>query len=205
MTRRSRRIDRAIARTRARARRSIVAGNIHLAAKDLPAAAIAAYARAAALPPGAPARRRARRCCCSPACASATGPTSTPRARRLPGRLRGRHAAPAALRVAGHRRRSRRCTCAARGASCARQPADARATRCRARARGRRASASAMSAANCAMHAVGHLMARLLECHDRDGLRGARDLARPPHRAMRCRRASAPRSMASTTASRHDR
>ena len=95
-------IDRALAADPAQRPAQIVAGNIHLAAKDLPAA-IAAYARAAALPAGPPARCRRG--------AAAVHPPARLRLDRLrcraraPGRgLRCRHRTPAALRGAGHRR-----------------------------------------------------------------------------------------------------
>ena len=167
-------IDRAVAADPAQRPAHIVAGNIHLAAKDLPAA-IAAYARAAALPAGRlPDAADAlllftRLRACDWTDCDAT------RARLVRGFEAGTARLPPFeslaiaddpglhLRAAAHHARAnlptRRDALPLRGdTGLARR--DARTDTARIRI--------GYVSGELRMHAVGHLMARLLECHDRE-------------------------------------
>ncbi len=158
-------IDQALAADPAQRSARIVAGNIQLAAKDLPAAA-AAYARAAALPAGRGADAadalllftRMRICDWTDFAAT--------RARLLAGFEAGTARLPPfeALVIADdpalHLRAAVHHARASLPAQDARAPLPARAP-------GGRIRIGYVSG-ELRMHAVGHLLARLLECHDRD-------------------------------------
>ncbi|BDG75140.1 tetratricopeptide repeat protein [Roseomonas fluvialis] len=155
-------IDGAVALDPAHRPAQIVAGNIHLAAKDLPAAA-AAYARAAALPPGRlPDAADALLLFTRMRICDWTGFEAT-RARLLAGVAAGTARLPPFealaivddpglhLRAAAHHARA--------NLPARRDALPVRGTAGRIRI--------GYVSGELRMHAVGHLMARLLECHDR--------------------------------------
>jgi predicted O-linked N-acetylglucosamine transferase (SPINDLY family) len=157
-------IDRAIESDPSQRPTHIVAGTIHLAAKDLPAA-IAAYARAAALPAGRRADAAEALLLFTRLRACDWTDLDAARARLVAGFEAGTARLPpfealaiaddpgVHLRAAAHHARANLPT--------RREALPARRDTTRIRI--------GYVSGELRMHAVGHLMARLLECHDRDG------------------------------------